>query len=64
MRENFSLCLIKQCGGVADTVDLTSEIIQCMQAVYSFTTTTRGMSHKVTGAISDMLTGEGTTSEK
>jgi len=66
MRENFPLCLIKQCGGVADMADLTSEIIQCMQAVYSctFTTTTRGMSHRVTGAISDMLTGEETTSEK
>jgi len=65
MRENFPLCLIQQCGGVEDMVDLTSDIIQCMQAVYSCTfTITRGMSHKVTGVTSDILPGEGATSDK
>jgi hypothetical protein len=66
MRENFPLCLIKQCGGDEDVADLTSAIIQCMKAVYSctFTTTTRGMSHKVTGATCDTLPGEGATSDK
>ena len=65
MRENFPLSLIKQCNGVADMADLTSEIIQCMEAVYSctFTTTTSDMSHKVTGETSDM-TGKGATSDK
>jgi len=65
VRENFPLCLIKQCGGAEDMADLTSEIIQCMQAVYSCTfTTTRGMSHKVTGVTSDILPGVGATSDK
>jgi len=65
MRKNFPLCSTKECGGVEDKADLTSEIIQRMQAVYSCTfTTTKGMSHKVTGVTSDMLPGEGATNDK